>query len=179
MKEECPEVDYHTQEERRLFYVALTRAEERLTLTTVTEKKGKVPLFIEDILMEPAIKRRDVLQIAPKVALPDGKDRTAPVRETGLFPVYGPAKIFSRIAEWAETYCPEIPEPLKLSPSSVTGYRNCPQQFLFEKLWSIEGQAKATLTFGRVVHSTIRRAMAELKKGNQLAFEEVQRIYEN
>jgi CRISPR/Cas system-associated exonuclease Cas4 (RecB family) len=59
------------------------------------------------------------------------------------------------------------------------GYRSCPQQFLFQKLWSIEGEAKATLTFGRVVHSTIRRAMTEMKKGNPLRFEEVQRIYEN
>jgi superfamily I DNA/RNA helicase len=52
MKEELPQGEYHTQEERRLFYVALTRAEDRLTLTTVTERKGKVPLFIEDIVMD-------------------------------------------------------------------------------------------------------------------------------
>ena len=181
MKEELPEGDYHTQEERRLFYVALTRAEDRLTLTTVTEKKGKVPLFIEDILMDAATKRRDVVQMAPKVAIVDGRDEGATTEETDaeLFPASGPAKIFSRVAEWAETYHPEIPEPLKLSPSSVMGYRSCPQQFLFQKLWSIEGEAKATLTFGRVVHSTIRRAMTEMKKGNLLRFEEVQRIYEN
>jgi DNA helicase-2/ATP-dependent DNA helicase PcrA len=180
MKEELPEGDYHTQEERRLFYVALTRAEDRLTLTTITEKKGKVPLFIEDILMEPAIKRRDVIQMAPRVMVAGGEEPTASKElEAQLFPVTGPAKIFSRVAKWAETYCPEIPEPLKLSPSSVMGYRSCPQQFLFQKLWSIEGQAKATLTFGRVVHSTIRRAMTEMKKGNLLRFEEVERIYEN
>jgi DNA helicase-2/ATP-dependent DNA helicase PcrA len=181
MKEELPEGDYHTQEERRLFYVALTRAEDRLTLTTITEKKGKVPLFIEDILMDAATKRRDVMQIAPRVTIAAGEDEFAAPKEAEaqLFPAGGPAKIFSRVAKWAETYCPEIPEPLKLSPSSVMGYRSCPQQFLFQKLWSIEGEAKATLTFGRVVHSTIRRAMTEMKKGNLLRFEEVQRIYEN
>jgi len=59
----------------------------------------------------------------------------------------------------------------------VTNYRACPQQYLFEKLWSLEGEAKATWTFGRVIHSTIRRAMAELKKGRKLPFEEVERIY--
>jgi DNA helicase-2/ATP-dependent DNA helicase PcrA len=181
MKEELPEGDYHTQEERRLFYVALTRAEDRLTLTTITEKKGKVPLFIEDILMDAATKRRDVIQIAPTVTVAGGKAGGTASNEfkAQLFPARGPAKIFSRVAEWAETYCPEIPEPLKLSPSSVMGYRSCPQQFLFQRLWSIEGQARATLTFGRVVHSTIRRAMTEMKKGNLLRFGEVQRIYEN
>jgi DNA helicase-2/ATP-dependent DNA helicase PcrA len=181
MKEELPEGDYHTQEERRLFYVALTRAEDRLTLTTIAEKKGKVPLFIEDILMDAATKRRDVIQIAPRVTIVSSEEERAVSNQTDaeLFPASGPAKIFSRVAKWAETYCPEIPEPLKLSPSSVMGYRSCPQQFLFQKLWSIEGEAKATLTFGRVVHSTIRRAMTEMKKGNLLRFEEVERIYEN
>ncbi len=43
MKEGDPAEQFHIQEERRLFYVALTRAEERLTITTLTEKKGKVP----------------------------------------------------------------------------------------------------------------------------------------
>jgi DNA helicase-2/ATP-dependent DNA helicase PcrA len=181
MKEELPEGDFHTQEERRLFYVALTRAEDRLTLTTIAEKKGKVPLFIEDILMDAATKRRDVIQIAPRVTTAGSEEEPTISNETDaeLFPASGPAKIFSRVAKWAETYCPQIPEPLKLSPSSVMGYRSCPQQFLFQKLWSIEGEARATLTFGRVVHSTIRRAMTEMKKGNLLRFEEVQRIYEN
>ena len=180
MKEELPQGDFHTQEERRLFYVALTRAKERLTLTTLTEKRGKVPTFIEDILMEPKVKRRDVLQLAPKVLAP-APELPAPASEGpqgSLFAAQGPAKIFSRIADWAETFHPAAAEPLTLSPSSVMGYRACPQQYLFEKMWSIEGEAKATWTFGRVIHATIRRAVAELKKGRKLPFEEVQRIYE-
>src|SRR5258706_5496849 len=67
MKEGAPEVHFHHQEERRLYYVALTRAQDRLTITWVSEKRVKVPPFIEDILMEPSVKRRDVLQLAPKV----------------------------------------------------------------------------------------------------------------
>jgi DNA helicase-2/ATP-dependent DNA helicase PcrA len=180
MKEELPQGDFHTQEERRLFYVALTRAEEKLTLTTLTEKRGKVPTFIEDILMDPAVKRRDVLQIAPRVLapVPEKKAEAAEAPQRLLFAAQGPAKIFSRIADWAETYHPAASEPLTLSPSAVMGYRACPQQYLFERLWSIEGEARATLTFGRVIHATIRRAVAELKKGHTLPFEEVQRIYE-
>src|SRR5207245_11303484 len=77
MKEGSPAEQFHIQEERRLFYVALTRAEDRLTITTVTEKKGKVPVFIEDIVMEPAIKRQDVRQIMPKVP-PAGQGERAP-----------------------------------------------------------------------------------------------------
>src|SRR5215469_1561356 len=120
MKEDLPEGDFHTQEERRLFYVALTRAQERLTLTTLPEKRGKIPTFVEDILMDPAVKRRDILQVAPKVLLPAAAERE--VANEGpqrlLFAAPGPAKIFSQIAVWAETFHPAVAEPLTLSPSA-------------------------------------------------------------
>ncbi len=45
MKEEKPEGDFHIQEERRLFYVALTRARQRLTLSTVINKRKKQSQF--------------------------------------------------------------------------------------------------------------------------------------
>jgi len=182
MKEGEPEEHFHNQEERRLFYVALTRAQERLTVTYIAEPKGKVPPFIEDMLMDPAVKRRDILQLAPKlapVALPDGKTSSAATAQDSLFtPAAGAPKVFSRIAEWAETFHPPSPEPLELHPSAVMSYRSCPQRFLFSALWSLQEGARATLTFGRVMHGTIRRMMAEFKKGNRLPFEEVRRIYE-
>ena len=182
MKEGAPEEQFHNQEERRLFYVALTRAEDRLTITSLVEKKGRVPPFIEDILMEPSIQRRDLLRLAPKAAAnaANGAQPAAAAAATGsLFapPVDRP-KIFSRIAEWAETFLPAPPEPLELNPSAVDSYRRCPQKYLFTYLWSLQEGAKATLTFGRVMHSTIRRVMAEFKKGNPLPFEEVQRLFE-
>ncbi len=79
MKEELPEGDFHIQEERRLFYVALTRARDRLTITTVANKRGKVPVFIEDILMDPALKAREISQTAPKVKRPVANTTASPV----------------------------------------------------------------------------------------------------
>ena len=181
MKEGPPEEQFHNQEERRLFYVALTRAEDRLTITALAEKKGRVPPFIEDILMEPGIQRRDVLQLAPKpAAVPSNGTPPSAVPATGsLFaPLVERSKLFSRIAEWAETFLPAPPEPLELNPSAVDSYRRCPQKYLFAYLWSLQEGPKATLTFGRVMHATIRRVMAEFKKGNRLPFEEVQRLFE-
>jgi DNA helicase-2/ATP-dependent DNA helicase PcrA len=182
MKEGVPEEHFHHQEERRLYYVALTRAQDRLTITSLAERKAKVPPFIEDILMDPAIKRRDVLQLAPKVTpvpAASREDEDAGTQQSPLFaPPGGLPKIFSRIADWAETFHPPSPEPLQLHPSAVQSYRTCPQRYLFSSLWSLQEGPKATLTFGRVIHATIRRLMAEFKKGNRLPFDEVQRIYE-
>jgi len=181
MKEGSPAEQFHIQEERRLFYVALTRAEERLTITTVTEKKGKVPVFIEDIVMEPAIKRQDVRQIMPKLPPAGKEDRAAEENweDAQLFPPAAePAKIFSRIADWAEEFHPPSPEPLTLSPSSLSGYRTCPQRYLFGYLWSLREGPKAAMTFGAVMHTTIKRFVDQLRKGVKLSFDEVQRIFE-
>jgi DNA helicase II / ATP-dependent DNA helicase PcrA len=184
MKEELPQGDFHIQEERRLFYVALTRAENRLTITTLPEEKGKVPTFIEDIVMDAAVKRRDVLQIAPKLkeTSTDADRRaqaTARFSENQLFPApTAPPKIFSRIADWAETFHPASPEPLKLSASAVENYRRCPQQYLFSYLWSLKKGPRATLSFGSVMHTTVKRFVEQLRKGVKLPFEEVERIFE-
>jgi DNA helicase II / ATP-dependent DNA helicase PcrA len=182
MREELPQGDFHIQEERRLFYVALTRAEHRLTITTLLEEKGKVPTFIEDIVMDPAVKRRDVRQIAPNVALVDDTKHVAVVAqgkgESSLFPASAkPPKIFSQIAEWAETFHPVSPEPLKLSASAVENYRRCPQRYLFRYLWSLKEGPRATLSFGSVMHTTIKRFVEQLRKGVKLPFEEVERIF--
>jgi DNA helicase-2/ATP-dependent DNA helicase PcrA len=180
MKEELPQGDFHIQEERRLFYVALTRAQERLTITTLTEKKNKVPIFIEDLLMDPAIKRRDIRQLAPKIRPRESAEQTdEPPGEKDLFrSCEGPARIFCQIARWAERFHPPTPEPLKLSCSAVENYRKCPQQYAFSYRWSLKEGPRATLTFGSVMHTTIKRFMEQMKKGNQLPFEEVQRIYD-
>jgi DNA helicase II / ATP-dependent DNA helicase PcrA len=181
MKEELPAGQFHIQEERRLFYVALTRAKRKLTITTLTEKKGKVPTFIEDILMDPAVKRRDVLQIAPKVR-PQGEEPNAASASNSKvlpFPSLSQRpRIFSKIADWAETFHPPSPEPLKLSASAVDNYRKCPQQFLFSRLWSLKEGPQATLTFGSVMHTTIKRFVDQLRKGVRLPFDEVARIFE-
>ena len=180
MKEELPQGDFHIQEERRLFYVALTRGQERLTLTTVTEKKNKVPVFLEDILMDPAIRRRDILQLAPKVKkeTEEKKPGEQAVEQELFAASAGPPKILSRIAKWAEEYYPPTPEPLKLSSSAIENYRKCPQQFAFNYLWSLKEGPRAALSFGSVMHTTIKRFVEQLRRGNKLPFEEIQRIYD-
>ncbi len=181
MKEGEPAEQFHIQEERRLFYVALTRAENRLTLTTLIEKKGKIPVFVEDMLMDPAIKRRDIHQMSPKLPeLPITAKKDSPLAgDSQLFPASSePPKIFSRIADWALEFHPPTPEPLTLSPSAVSGYRSCPQKFLFSRSWSLKEGPKAVLTFGSVMHTTIKRFVDQLRKGVKLPFTEVARIFE-
>ena len=177
MKEEQPQGSFHIQEERRLFYVAVTRAKNRLTLNTVVNKRSKPSPFLDDILMDAHIKRRDVEQLAPDPG-------TVPVAaltetQTSLFdlPQHG-ARIGSRIGDWAETYRPPVPEPLKISPSAIGTLQSCPQKYLFSCAWRLRGGPAAAMSFGAVMHNTIKYFIGELAKGNTLPFEEVERKFQ-
>jgi DNA helicase-2/ATP-dependent DNA helicase PcrA len=179
MKEGEPAEQFHMQEERRLFYVALTRAEERLTVTTLPENKGKVPVFIEDMLLDPSVKRRDIRQLAPKVSLqPEGASGSAAASQQLFGSASEPPKIFSEIANWAESFHPPAAEPLTLSPSAVSGYRSCPQQYLFSYLWSLREGPQAAITFGAVMHNAIRRFIDQFRKGTRIPWDDLERIYQ-
>ena len=176
MKEEQPQGSFHIQEERRLFYVAVTRARHRLTLNTVENKRSKPSPFLDDILMDAQIKRRDVEQLAPAAA--DAPASPAQP-EPELFDLpQTRARIGSRIGEWALAYRPPVPEPLQLSPSAIGTLESCPQKYLFSGAWGLRGGPAAAMSFGSVMHNTIKYFIAELAAGHALPFEEVERKFE-
>jgi DNA helicase-2/ATP-dependent DNA helicase PcrA len=176
MKEDQPQGSFHIQEERRLFYVAVTRARHRLTLNTVVNKRSKPSPFLDDILMEAQIKRRDVEQLAPTPA-------NEPPAPSGPEPVLFDlperrARIGSRIGEWAAAYRPPVPEPLQISPSAIGTLEACPQKYLFNGAWKLRGGPAAAMSFGSVMHNTIKYFIGELAKGHTLPLDEVERKFE-
>ena len=176
MKEEQPAGSFHIQEERRLFYVAVTRARHRLTLSTVVNKRSKPSPFLDDILMEAQIKRRDIEQLVPAPV----KEAATPVEtEPALFDLpERRTRIGSRIGEWAASYRPPVPEPLQISPSAIGTLESCPQKYLFSQAWKLRGGPAAAMSFGSVMHNTIKYFIGELKEGRRLPFEEVARKFE-
>jgi DNA helicase-2/ATP-dependent DNA helicase PcrA len=174
MKEERPKGDFHIQEERRLCYVALTRAKERLTLTTVVHKRSKPSVFLDDILMDAEFARAHVERLVPKVP----PAAAAPGDDAGLFASGGGnGRVNSRIAAWAAVYRPPVLEPLHLSSSAIEAYELCPQKYLFSSIWGIRGGPHAATSFGSVMHTTIKHFMDELRKKRQVPLEEVERIF--
>ena len=73
MKEERPAGDFQIQEERRLFYVALTRARQHLTLSHVNNKWKRPSPFLEDFLRNAKIQKHDAAQSAPQVTVPPSR----------------------------------------------------------------------------------------------------------
>jgi DNA helicase II / ATP-dependent DNA helicase PcrA len=177
MKEEQPQGSFQVQEERRLFYVAVTRARQRLTLCTVENKRSKPSVFLDDILMDPQIKRRDIKQLAPTPAPSPTPD--VAVSQPTLFDMPDRRwRVGSLIGEWAASYRPPVPEPLQISPSSIAALESCPQKYLFRYAWRLRGGPAANMSFGSVMHNTIKYFIGELKSGHTLPFEEVARKFE-
>jgi ATP-dependent DNA helicase UvrD/PcrA len=176
MKEEQPQGSFRIQEERRLFYVAVTRARHRLTLNTVEHKRSKPSPFLDDILMDAQIKRRDIEQLAPTPAI---EPAVAPEAVPALFePPQSNARIGSQIGEWAASYRPPVAEPLQLSPSAIDTLESCPQKYLFGRAWGLRGGPAAAISFGSVMHNTIKYFIGELAKGRALPFDEVEKKFE-
>jgi DNA helicase-2/ATP-dependent DNA helicase PcrA len=175
IKEEQPQGSFHIQEERRLFYVAVTRARHRLTLNTVENKRSKPSPFLDDILMDAHIKRRDIEQIAPTPANGSAAAPEPPL----LFDLpKSDARIGSQISEWAVSYRPPVAEPLQLSPSGIDTLDSCPQKYLFSRAWGLRGGPAAAMSFGSVMHNTIKYFIGELAKKRPLPFEEVEKKFE-
>jgi DNA helicase-2/ATP-dependent DNA helicase PcrA len=173
MAEEQPQESFHIQEERRLFYVAVTRARNRLTLNTVENRRSRPSPFLDDILLDAVIKRRDIEQLAPPAMGPAPQPEEPPT----LFDL-PKGKIGSQITAWAAQYRPPVDEPLKLSPSGIDTLESCAQKYLFAYAWNISSGPAPAMSFGSVMHTTIKYFIGELKLGNRLAFEEVCRKFE-
>ncbi len=185
MKEERPQGDFRIQEERRLFYVALTRAKRRLTLSTIVNRWNKQSPFLDDFLMNAKIQKLDTEQSSPKVEAAAMEESAAPAADSrglGLGRLFGRAaegaRAYSQVALWARAYHPPRPEPLQLSASAIGDYERCPMQYMFKHLWKLRGGPHPQLTFGNVMHATIREFVGEMRKRGKVALEEVFSIYD-
>ncbi len=183
MKEEQPKFDFQIQEERRLFYVALTRAERQLTLSTLVNKRKKPSPFLDDFLANAKIKTLDTHQLVPKVQVPPAEETAGPEASSSdpaqLFPPGSePSRAYSRVALWAKAFHPPRPEPLQLSASAIDAYDRCPMRYMFQYVWGIRGGAHAMATFGNVMHRAIKEFVAQCGKRRKVPFEEVLAIYD-
>jgi DNA helicase-2/ATP-dependent DNA helicase PcrA len=186
MKEERPAGDFQIQEERRLFYVALTRARQHLTLSHVNNKWKRPSPFLEDFLRNAKIQKHDTAQSAPQVTVPPCEEATGAAPEPSdpaqlFFPSAGRdenARAYSRVAVWAKAYHPPPTEPLQLSASAIECYCKCPMQYLFQNIWSIRGGPRATMTFGSVMHTTIKEFAGGVAKNRKFTFEDVMSVYD-
>jgi DNA helicase-2/ATP-dependent DNA helicase PcrA len=187
MKEEKPRGDFHHQEERRLFYVALTRARQQLTLSTIVNKRKKESLFLEDFLQDPKIQKFDIAQSTPRVEVPATEETAQPAAASSepsrLFgdtqvSSHGSTGAYSQVALWAKAYHPPRPEPLQVSASAIKDYLECPMKYQFKYSWGVRGGPNSALTFGVVMHTTIGEFAQRMHEAKKVPLDEVLATYD-
>jgi DNA helicase-2/ATP-dependent DNA helicase PcrA len=153
LKENLPPEDSYLQEERRLFYVGMTRAKKSLYLTWSRDyglkRLKKVSPFVLEAL--------DVPQ------LPDEVLRTSAMEEIRRYGVGAPE---DRIPTQFK-----VTDLLTLSYFQVEDYLTCPLKYKFRHLLRVPVLPHHSLVFGRVLHNTIhsflRKRMAGEKAGEK------------
>lgn len=131
------------QEERRLFYVAMTRARDSLTIYA-RRGKGKDPSppgFLRDLVKDAPLKRYL-------------RERQARGFQTDLFGAAS-TQTLTRTAEWL-AMPPASDLSATLSASAVQRYETCPLQFKLEREWRIPGEVPAAMQYGATMHRVLR-----------------------
>jgi len=144
------------QEERRLFYVAMTRARDSLTIYA-RQGRGKDPTpdgFLRDLLkdgrLRPWLRQRRPLEF-----------------QTDLFAEAAPAVPSSPVSEWLKLP-PAFDLGAKLSASALQTYEICPLQFKLEREWRIPGEVPAAMEYGATIHRILLAYYASIRAGRTI-----------
>ena len=159
LKESLPGKENYLQEERRLFYVAMTRARHSLTLTWSKDyglkRLKKVSPFVLEALDIPR--------------MPDEVLRATAIQEIRRYALAG-----ERPRPAARVRAPAL---LRLSHAQVEDYLVCPLKYRFRHVLRVPVLPHHTLVFGRVLHETIHVYLKNRMKGKALTEDEVVREF--
>lgn len=157
LKESVPSGDVHLQEERRLFYVAMTRARRHLYLSAVDKKHNKRSQFVDEAGL-PGADHLEVQVIAHTV------------------PQAGPAPV-STSARVQPSLFP-MPEKLRLSFSQIDTYGTCPLKYKFRYVYKIPTAPKAYYVYGDIQHHVLEAFFAKIKRGEKVDGGSLLQLYE-
>ena len=144
--EALPEGDSHYEEERRLFYVAVTRAKEQLYLMSSENaggvRKKKISRFLDEL--------KDILPI-----------HTKPLTTTLTKEEY--------ITLHPETKAAPVVQyelPTQFSFSQINSFRKCPYLYKLDHILKIPPAGSHYFSFGNTMHLTLQRFYEQVQQLN-------------
>ncbi|HYA23969.1 MAG TPA: ATP-dependent DNA helicase [Terriglobales bacterium] len=144
----------HDQEERRLFYVAMTRARDSLTVYAKrgTGHDATPPGYLRDLLKDSSL--HDHLLHRPARGF-----------QTDLFAQAAPA--LPILSQWV-ALPPASDLSTRLSASAVQTYETCPLQFKLDREWKIPGEVPAAMQYGASMHRVLRTYYDSVRFGRTM-----------
>ncbi|MBJ7599303.1 MAG: hypothetical protein DLM67_25470 [Candidatus Nephthysia bennettiae] len=164
----------HVAEERRLCYVAMTRARRRLVLSWSElyegERRWRPSRFLEEVAVgAPEVVRREPPAALRAVAVAAPEPIPAPAAGDGSDGAGGGAP------PAAEE--PPVAQKPGLSFSAISSYRECPRQHWYRYRLRLPAAASLEAQFGTVVHLTLMRAGRLRQQGREVGFDLLQDLY--
>lgn len=158
-KEIYPEGDYRLQEERRLFYVAMTRAQKKLFITYSDQyegnKKWKMSPFVKEIIDNEncvSMNHKSTENSIQKL-----KSFKEPNKSIFTLPPF---------------------KSKRLSYTQIDTFKMCPLKYNYRYLLKIPTPPLHTTSFGSSIHETLKDFYKLLKKGVKVDMETMMNIYE-
>ena len=161
IKDILPSGNYHLQEERRLFYVGMTRAKEELYLTAAYDYGGRTIRKVSQFVLEAL----NLSTPSPPAAEPSIQDRLARATPPPT-PLPGPQ---------AAT---PLPEPLRLDPHGVDDYLTCPLKFRYSHVLKIPIMRYHLVIYGAALHKAVEMFFKRQLKGLPMSEEELLQTFE-
>lgn len=161
IKEILPQGDYHVQEERRLFYVGLTRAQDKVYLTASQfygdgKRARKISPFVIETLGEEAVNN---IQLLKK-------------EEEDQLSIFEFKKV-------AEVVTKEQLQIHNFSYSQLETFNTCPLQYKYQYVLRIPTSQNSSASFGDTIHKTLQRFYQEYIQDNSITLDRMFSIYES
>ncbi|MCL5093879.1 MAG: ATP-dependent helicase [Patescibacteria group bacterium] len=160
LHEKLPERDFHLQEERRLFYVGMTRAREKLYLTSAEDYGGKrlrkVSQFVLEALDQSSVEtskyKLDKIEQIKKFAKASS--------ESQIQKFYKEGKI------------------LNLTPHQIDDYLSCPLKFKYIHILEIPILKHHPVIYGSAIHKAVQEYFLKKINNQPVAAEDLIKAFE-
>ncbi|MEK7664740.1 MAG: UvrD-helicase domain-containing protein [Patescibacteria group bacterium] len=147
IKDIKPKGDVHLQEERRICYVAMTRAKKELYFTSAKDyglgREKKLSRFLIEMGYKDEVKSQKLK-----------------VKNNGLLE----EKI--KALDFEKKMKPEY-LPSHFSYSQLAAFEKCPLQYKFNFILKIPIKGKAVFSFGKTMHNTLYRFLKDINENNK------------
>jgi DNA helicase-2/ATP-dependent DNA helicase PcrA len=157
VREPMPEGDHHVAEERRLFYVGMTRAREELHLSWARDYGNRTARRISQYVMEaldmPPATPIEVVRASTVERLSRHQRGAAPARTAGA-PSLGDRQ-------------------LTLSYGQISDYLDCPTRYRYAHVIRIPTPASHQMAYGRALHAAVQAYHRQQLAGRAMTLEQL------
>ncbi|MBI3609549.1 MAG: UvrD-helicase domain-containing protein [Nitrospirae bacterium] len=160
IKDELPAGDFHLQEERRLFYVGMTRAKEELYLTSARDYGGGKSRRTSRFVLEALGLNDDAIPIRRSASIEVIRRSAGPPADPNVAPYY------------------PTESPI-LSYYKIDDYLTCPLKYKFAHLIRPPVPRPPTVMYGSALHTAAQACLRQKMAGRTMPLDELLQVFEN